>query len=152
MQQPGDKETAAPGRCRLPAEGAGSGRRVRLSLPWYRRIGRREGFDLAPGPGVSSNEWFVVYARPNRLGVSRLGVTVSKRVARHATARNFAKRLVREGFRRTFPAHGPGNGCAVNVIVRVRRQLDRNTAQQGAEALARLLRGVQEKCGKYSSY
>lgn len=158
MNQPGDMETSAPGEigCLAKAPGcpaketgspvnnAAGPRRVRHGLPRYRRIGRGEGFDLAPGRGVSSNEWFVVYARPNRLGVSRLGVTVSKRVARRATARNFAKRLVREGFRRAFPA-----ACAVNVIVRVRKQLDRKSAQQGAEALARLLRGVQEKCGKY---
>ena len=144
MNQSGDKEAAAPGAVRFPEGRAAHARSPRLSLPRYRRIGRREGFDLSPGRGVSSNEWFVVYARPNRLGVSRLGVTVSKRVARRATARNFAKRLVREGFRRLFPA-----ACAVNVIVRVRKQLDRNSAQQGAEALARLLRGVQDKCGTY---
>jgi ribonuclease P protein component len=84
----------------------------------------------------------VVYARQNRAGISRLGVTVSKKVAPRAVSRNFAKRLVREGFRRAFPA-----ACAVNVIVRVRRQLDRKTAKDGAEALARLLRGVQAKCG-----
>ena len=69
---------------------------------------------------------------------------VAAGAAPRADARNFAKRLVREGFRRSFPA-----ACAVNVVVRVRKRLDRNTAQQGAEALARLLRGVQEKCGKY---
>ncbi len=120
-------------------------------MPRYRRIGRREGFDLAPGarPGgsVSSNEWFVVYVRKNRAGISRLGVTVSKRIAPRAVSRNFAKRLVREGFRRAFPANGVGKSCAVNVIVRVRKQLDRNTAKDGSEALARLLRGVQAKCG-----
>jgi ribonuclease P protein component len=139
MKQAGDKEALAP-------EHACAGREAgaRRTLPRYRRIGRREGFDLAPGPGVSSNEWFVVYARRNGLGVSRLGVAVAKRVAPRAHARNFAKRLVRDGFRRAFPA-----ACSVNVVVRVRKQLDRNTAQQGAEALARLLRGVQEKCGEY---
>ncbi len=148
MHRPGDRETPPPGAA-CPDGGAGS-RRARQTLPRYRRIGRREGFDLSPGAGVSSNEWFVVYARPNRLGVTRLGVTVAKRVAPRATARNLAKRLVREGFRRAFPARGPKcSTCGVNVIVRVRKPLDRNTAQQGAEALARLLRGVREKCGTY---
>jgi ribonuclease P protein component len=144
MIRPGERAAPAPGESHFPAGGNAPKLRAREDLPRYRRIGRREGFDLAPGPGVSSNEWFVVYARPNRLGVSRLGVTVPKRVAQRANARNFAKRLVREGFRRAFPV-----ACAVNVIVRVRKRLDRNTAQQGAVALARLLRGVQEKCGKY---
>lgn len=112
------------------------------TLPRYRRIGRREGFDLSPGAGVSSNEWFVVYARKNPLGVSRLGVTVSKRVAPRAVARNFAKRLVRNGFRRVFPAK-----CGLSVIVRVRRQLGRETSKAASEGLLRLLRGVQAKCG-----
>lgn len=112
------------------------------TFPRYRRIGRREKFDLSPGANVSSNDWFVVYARKNKVGVSRLGVTVSKRVAPGATSRNFAKRLIREGFRRTFPA-----GCALNVIVRVRRQLDRNTANEGVMALFQLLRDAQAKCG-----
>ncbi len=91
---------------------------------------------------MSSNEWFVVYARKNPAGVSRLGVTVPKRVAPRAVARNFAKRLVRNGFRRAFPAK-----CSLNVIVRVRRQLDRETTPAASEGLLRLLRGVQAKCG-----
>jgi len=115
---------------------------ARQILPRYRRIGRREKFDLSPGASVSSNDWFVVYARKNKVGVSRLGVTVSKRVAPGATSRNFAKRLIREGFRRTFPA-----GCALNVIVRARRQLDRKTANDGVVALFQLFRDVQAKCG-----
>lgn len=143
MSGSGERAAPAPGKPLSPAADAGN-RLERQGLPRYRRIGRREGFDFSPGASVSSNEWFVVYARRNRLGVSRLGVTVPKRVAPRANARHFAKRLVREGFRRNFPA-----ACAVNVIVRVRKQLDRNTAQQGAEALARLLHGVQEKCGGY---
>ncbi len=142
MGRPGDRDTSAPGEpC---SDGRAGERRARQTLPRYRRIGRREGFDLSPGASVSSNEWFVVYVRTGRAGRPRLGVTVGKRVAPHATARNFAKRLVREGFRRALPA-----ACAVNVIVRVRKQVDRSTAQQAAEALARLLQGVQEKCGKY---
>jgi ribonuclease P protein component len=112
------------------------------TLPRYRRIGRREKFDLSPGANVFSNNWFVVYARKNKVGVSRLGVTVSKRVAPSSPSRNFAKRLVREGFRRTFPA-----GCSLNIIVRVRRQLDRKTANDGVLALFQLLRDVQAKCG-----
>ncbi len=76
-----------------------------------------------------------------------MGVTVSKKVAPRATSRNFAKRLVRESFRRAFPADGAGKSCAVNVIVRVRRQLDRDCSKAAGEGLLRLLRGVQAKCG-----
>jgi len=115
---------------------------ARQTLPRFRRIGRREKFDLSPGAKVYKNDWFIVYARGNRVGISRLGITVSKRVAPGAPSRNFAKRLVRESFRRSFPA-----GCALNVIVRVRRQLDRKSANDGVVALHQLLRDVQAKCG-----
>jgi ribonuclease P protein component len=115
---------------------------AKQTLPRYRRIGRREKFDLSPGANVSKNEWFIVYARKNRVGVSRLGIAVSKRIAPSAPSRNFAKRLVRENFRCSFPA-----GCTLNVIVRVRRQLNRKSANDGAVALRLLLREVQATCG-----
>jgi ribonuclease P protein component len=41
-----------------------------------------------------------VMAKPNQAGYPRLGVVVGKKVLRRATARNYAKRLVRELFRR----------------------------------------------------
>jgi ribonuclease P protein component len=40
-----------------------------------------------------------IYARPNGLPHARLGMIVSRRVARHAVARNLYKRLMREMFR-----------------------------------------------------
>ncbi len=123
--------------------------RQRLSgaetLPRYRRIGRREGFDLSPGADVVSNHWFVVYARKNRFGIFRLGVTVAKRVAPLAVSRNLAKRLVRDGFRRAFSRGSVPSGLGMNLIVRVRRQIDRKTAQDAAAALARLLNEVRAK-------
>lgn len=111
------------------------------TLPKQRRIGRREGFDFSPGAAVYRNEWFTVRARSNGAGISRLGVAVSKKTAPRAVSRNLAKRLVRDVFRRTFPLH-----CGLNIIVQVRRQLDGNTAQAGAEALARLFQELQSKC------
>ena len=42
---------------------------------------------------------FVIYYRPNALTTARLGLAVSKRVARRATVRNQLKRLLRETFR-----------------------------------------------------
>lgn len=116
---------------------------VRQTLPRYRRIGRQEGFNLkTDGGDVASNNWFVVYSRKNDGGVSRLGIIVSKRIARTAVSRNFAKRLVRERFRSTFPAE-----CALDVVVRVRRQFNREAANEVSGALFKLLRGVQLKCG-----
>lgn len=42
---------------------------------------------------------FVIYFRPNAYATARLGLAVSKRVARRATVRNQLKRLLRETFR-----------------------------------------------------
>lgn len=46
-----------------------------------------------------SDPRFVIYYRPNTLTAARLGLAVSKRVARKATRRNQLKRLLRETFR-----------------------------------------------------
>ena len=40
-------------------------------------------------------------ARPNALGVARLGIVVAKRMIRRAVGRNRAKRVIRESFRLT---------------------------------------------------
>ncbi len=111
-------------------------------FPRFRRIGRREGYRLTPDLDVVSNKWFVVYVRPNEGKASRLGIIVSKKIAPNAASRNFAKRLVREGFRRSFPRE-----CALDVIVRVRRLVGRAAANEVSGALFQLLRGVQSKCG-----
>jgi ribonuclease P protein component len=114
----------------------------RQTLSRHRRIGRQEGFKLESGNDVSSNNWFVVYVRKNNAGLSRLGIIVSKKIAPAAVSRNFAKRLVREAFRCTFPA-----GCALDVIVRVRRRFGKEAAKEVSGALIQLLSGVQLKCG-----
>jgi len=48
----------------------------------------------------SSDRYFTVLSRPNNEATARLGLTVSRRVAKNAHARNRLKRIAREVFRR----------------------------------------------------
>lgn len=50
-------------------------------------------------PKVSSDRYFTVLMRPNAFSHPRLGLAISKRKVRKATARNRLKRIVRESFR-----------------------------------------------------
>jgi ribonuclease P protein component len=59
----------------------------------------------------------VLYCRKNRRGVSRLGVTVSKKLG-HAVVRNRVRRRIREIFRMHKAELAPGYDCI--VVGRVR--------------------------------
>jgi ribonuclease P protein component len=50
-------------------------------------------------PARSSDRFFTVLARPSGRAIARLGLTVSRRVAKRAVDRNKLKRLARESFR-----------------------------------------------------
>ena len=47
----------------------------------------------------SKDKWFTVLCRENRGEAARLGLAISKKHCRAATARNRLKRIVRESFR-----------------------------------------------------
>jgi ribonuclease P protein component len=47
----------------------------------------------------SQDKWFTVLSRANDRDVARLGLAISKKQCRRATARNRIKRIVRESFR-----------------------------------------------------
>ena len=85
-----------------------------------------------------TNKWFAIYAQKNEGGNARLGVIASKRIMPHAVSRNFAKRLIREVFRCSFSANR-----ALDIVVRVRRQLNPETSKEGRLALTQLLQAVQ---------
>ena len=46
----------------------------------------------------SANGFLVLYARPNKLGINRVGITVSKKLG-HAVVRNRVRRRLREVYR-----------------------------------------------------
>lgn len=66
-----------------------------------RRLQVRSDFDRVFAAAVrSSDRYFTILARRNDLGRPRLGLAISKRVAKRAVDRNRLKRLAREVFRR----------------------------------------------------
>jgi ribonuclease P protein component len=71
-----------------------------------RRILRTRDFGrVYQGCRSAADQYFVVYAAPNAMPASRLGLSVGKRVG-NAARRNRVKRLLREAFRtaRQLPA------------------------------------------------
>lgn len=107
-------------------------------MPNFRRLKSGEEFRLAFAAHFYSNKWFAVYARENKVGASRLGIIVSKKVVPHAVNRNYAKRLIREKFRQDFPVWH-----AVDIVVRLRRSLSQRASDEGSGALAQLLGDIQ---------
>ena len=109
------------------------------TIPKFRRIRSGGEYRLILGEYCCSNKWFVGYARENNIGVSRLGLIVSKKVAPTAVKRNFAKRLIREVFRQEFPAR-----CAQDIVIRLRCPLSQETSGIGRGALIQLLGRIQK--------
>ena len=57
--------------------------------------------------GAVGNSHLVMYARPNRLGINRIGITVSKKLG-HAVVRNRVRRRLREVYRLHEQLFTPG--------------------------------------------
>ncbi len=79
-----------------------------VAFPKSARLLRRRDFlavtDRRTPPAVKiSGRMFLLLGRENGLGFNRLGVTVAKKTARRAVARNRIKRIVREFFRLNTP-------------------------------------------------
>ena len=54
-----------------------------------------------------ANGHLVLYARPNRTGINRVGITVSKKLGK-AVVRNRVRRRLREGYRLNEEKFSPG--------------------------------------------
>lgn len=84
-------------------QGPGAALPVSLShagFPQAARLRTPADFNRVLRRGVrSTDSCFRVYACPNDIAVARLGITVSRKAAPAAVARNRIKRLVRESFR-----------------------------------------------------
>lgn len=79
------------------------------------RISHKRDFDAAYRQGIRRvHGALAVYARPNGLPESRLGLSVGKRVG-NAVRRGRVKRMIREAFRLIRPEMPPGYDLVVSV-------------------------------------
>jgi ribonuclease P protein component len=108
-----------------------------LTLPRRYRLSRREGFSRILHQKAQTNTWFAVHSETNSAGHARLGMTVGKRVLSASTQRNIAKRLIRECFRKIAR-----QGMARDVVVRLRKPLDRKDFPVARAALGEMLKSV----------
>lgn len=76
----------------------------------------------------------VLQSDNNGLGHARLGLVVSKKIAKRANKRNFMKRVIREWFR-----HNKQLLLPCDYVVRVRVAFDRETVAQARVQLAQLM-------------
>ncbi len=111
--------------------------KTKQTLPIYRRIRQRTEFEQAFHAERQINKWFVIYVRKNESGFARLGIIASKRTMPKSVTRNFVKRLIRDVFRRLFPA-----GSSLDIVVRVKRQINLQNSAEGRLALTQLFQAV----------
>jgi ribonuclease P protein component len=108
-----------------------------LTLPRRYRLSRREGFSRLLHQRAQTDSWFAVHSETNSAGHARLGMTVSKRVVPASTQRNVAKRLIRECFR-----HCARHGAAKDVVIRLRKPLDKKDHPRARATLDGMLKTV----------
>ncbi len=81
-----------------------------------------------------------LHSMPNTFGYPRIGIVVSKKVARRAVARNYMRRALREWFR-----HYREQISALDLVIRVNKPFDRNELAQVQGELAQLLKKLQQR-------
>ena len=111
---------------------------TRQTLPIRRRIRQQTEFKQAFCAKRLISKWFVIYVRKNEMGFARLGIVASKKTMPKAASRNYAKRLIREMFRREFPVTN-----AVDIVVRAKQQINSENSAERRLVLAQLFRAVQ---------
>ncbi|WP_245738835.1 ribonuclease P protein component [Nitrosomonas marina] len=84
-----------------------------------------------------------VYAKPNGLSFSRLGLIVSKKVERSAVKRNRIKRVFRETFR-TF--QGCGNTVQMDWVMRLQLPITADISKQFNAEIRLLMHQLLKKC------
>lgn len=108
-----------------------------LTLPRRYRLARREGFSRILQRKAQTRLWFAVYSETNSVGHARIGISVSKRVQNAATQRNFAKRMIRECFRKCAK-----QSIARDIVVRLRNSLGSKDRAEARAVLNEMLKAA----------
>ena len=96
------------------------------------RLRRRRDFERIFSGGIRLNAHVLtIIVRPNDAGQSRLGLAVSRRVARRAVARHRLKRQIRESFR-----HNAERLAGLDVVVIAKSGAERMDSKRFRGALA----------------
>ena len=101
------------------------------------RISRQEGFSGLLQEKPLLNRWFAIHCRPNKSGCARLGLSGGKRHVPGAVQRNRFKRKIRESFRLQVRS-----GLQQDVVVRLRRPIDKTEQSQVFSVLSEMLKDV----------
>jgi ribonuclease P protein component len=121
-------------------ESCGFSRRVRLTVAAeYQRVFKHCQCKAA-------NRWLTLLATANTLGHPRLGLAISRKVARRAVARNRIKRVVRESFRLRQAELG-----ALDIVVLGRSDVAGQSARTLATAMEKLWIQLIQSCAGSSS-
>ena len=128
-----DRIALCPGSQRFPT-------RVRLTRPAeFQRVFKQCRYRVG-------NRWITVLAAPGSLEYPRLGLAISRKVARTAVARNRIKRVIRESFR-----HNREQICPLDIVVLGRSGIAGQTNATLNTALEKLWKQLIESCAGSSS-
>lgn len=105
-----------------------------FAFPPSRRIRQSLIFNQAFRNKGLTNKWFTIHTLDSKQKFARLGMVISKRTIPKSVSRNFAKRLIRELFRKNFSQLPP-----LDFVIRIRRQLPKNSSLEAREALLDLI-------------
>ena len=87
------------------------------------------------------NRWLTVLATPNMLESPRLGLAISRKVARTAVARNRIKRVIRESYR-----HHREQICPLDIVILGRSGIASQTNTTLTTSLEKLWKQLIESC------
>lgn len=116
------------------------------ALPKQKRLAKRREFLHVYETGRKLFSRFtVVFFAPNAHGLSRLGITATKKTGK-AHTRNLVKRRTRDVYRRHRQTLGI-DGCAIDLVVNVKPNAPEASFSDFEKDLVRLLQRVVKECG-----